>query len=149
MNCDNTPKIALIVIITLLFCTTTSIASTSSYLGTWSDNTSGTNRIGDLTIENDAIRIKNLARYFTTPVGSFGTGELFKVSSVDPNLDGLGCGPDEQVRYIIIKPILNIPGFPQQAIQVIFYGGTEAPKPSTIDDDMGVCTIHPFGRKSP
>jgi hypothetical protein len=119
---------------------------TADFAGAWSDNAAGSTAIGRLTVEPNRIEIKHFARYDVVASGSFGKGSLFKVTAVDRSEDPMGCGPTDHVTYIIIVPLPRGEGTPQQGIMVIFYGGTTAPDPATINDDVMVCGTHSFGR---
>jgi hypothetical protein len=116
------------------------------FMGSWSDNIAGEMSIGTMTVKPDTIDFKRSARYSVVTAGSFGAGDLFKVTGVNKQRDPMGCGPNDRVTYIAITPLPPLVGTTLQGIGVIFYGGNVAPDPSTYKDDPFVCGIHPFGR---
>jgi len=118
----------------------------SKFIGKWSDNASQGSRIGNLTISKDTAVFERVAIYTIASNGTFGLGEIFKISGVNHSPDPEGCGPNGKVNYIVVLPVSPSSGTRQQAIKVIFYSGTTPPSPETINDDREACSIHPFGR---
>ncbi|MBI3561664.1 MAG: hypothetical protein HY080_08120 [Gammaproteobacteria bacterium] len=118
--------------------------SATNFSGKWLDNASA--RIGDLSITKNSIDIAHVASYTVAEAGTFGPGEIYKVSNLSVKPDPLGCGPSGRVNYIVILPLADIPGTNQQGIRMIFYGGAAAPSITTLDDDPAVCAQHSFGK---
>jgi hypothetical protein len=115
------------------------------FMGSWSDNIAGEMSIGTMTVKPDTIEFKRSARYSVVAAGSFGAGDLFKVTGVNKQRDPMGCGPNDRVTYIAIMPLPPLVGTTRQNIKVTFFGSNAAPDPSTKDDPF-VCDTHPFGR---
>jgi len=116
------------------------------FMGLWSDNIAGAMSIGTMTVKSDTIDFKRAARYSVIAAGSFGAGQLFKVTGVNKQRDPMGCGPNNRVTYIAIIPLPPLIGTTRHSIRVIFYGGNTAPNPATYKDEPFVCDSHPFGR---
>jgi len=121
----------------------------SDLSGDWLDNAADNARIGNLTFTKDTIRIGHVVSYSVTGAGPFGSGQLFKVIKANRYPDPMGCGPNGKVSYIVVQPLADSPGTRQQAMRLIFYGGTVEPDAGTIDADPAVCEVHPFGRLPP
>jgi hypothetical protein len=115
------------------------------FMGPWSDNIAGEMSIGTMTVKPGTIDFKRSAHYSVIAAGSFGEGDLFKVTGVNKPRDPMGCGPNDRVTYIAITPLPRLVGTTRQNIKVTFFGGNAAPDPST-KDDLFVCDTHPFGR---
>ena len=120
--------------------------SSTDYNGDWSDNASGTTRIGNLNISANTISVGDLVTYTVTKNSAAGSMQIYKVNKVSTKTDPFGCGPNGSVTYIIVSPLEDIPGTQQQAIRVFFYGGSTEPNLKEIDDDPAVCLVHSFGR---
>ena len=116
------------------------------FTGSWSDNIAGNMSIGTMTVNPGTIDFKRSARYSVIAAGSFGAGDLFKVTGVNKQRDPMGCGPNDRVSYIAITPLPPLAGTTRQGIKVTFFGGDAAPDPSTYKDAPFVCDTHPFGR---
>lgn len=116
------------------------------FMGSWSDNIAGNMSIGTMTVNPGTIDFKRSARYSVIAAGSFGAGDLFKVTGVNKQRDPMGCGPNDRVTYIAITPLPPLAGTTRQGIKVTFFGGDAAPDPSTYKDAPFVCDTHPFGR---
>lgn len=121
-------------------------SSANNYLGSWLDNGSGVSRIGNLTITDNKISIANLVSYTVTLTHTENANEIYKVNKINTKTDPLGCGPDNKVNYIIIKPLTDIAGTQQKAIRLVFYGLLNVPKIKELDDDPAVCAVYSFGR---
>ncbi len=122
--------------------------SATDFSGDWSDNGSGTARIGNLKISKNTIAISHLVSYSVANNDVAGASQIYKVSKVSAKTDPLGCGPSGHVTYIVVSPLADTPGTQQQAIRVIFYGGAAAPNVKEIDDDPAVCAVHSFGKST-
>ena len=79
-------------------------------MGAWPDNIAGEMSIGTMTVNPGAIEFKRAARYSVIAAGSFGTGDLFKVTGVNKQRDPMGCGPNHRVTYIAITPLPSLWG---------------------------------------
>jgi hypothetical protein len=115
------------------------------FMGSWSDNIAGEMSIGTMTVKPGTIGFTRSARYSVIAAGSFGAGDLFKVTGVNKPRDPMGCGPNDRVTYIAITPLPPLVGTTRQNIKVTFFGGNAAPDSSTKDAPF-VCDTHPFGR---
>jgi len=116
-------------------------------LGRWRDNAPGGDPIGVLVIAKDSIVVGRKVTYQVKPVGTFGDGQLFEVTGVNRKHDPEGCGPDGKVRYLAVQrlpPIAHGVGSP--AIRVFFYSGGSPPTVESIQSDIALCSIRPFGR---
>lgn len=146
MSYSKTIRIGIVsVIVTLFSCHG---ASATDLYGDWSDNASGTARIGNLKIKKDNIAINKLVSYTVNENSITGAAHIYKVNKMSTKTDPLGCGPSGQVTYIIVAPLEDTPGTQQQAIRVIFYGGSAVPNVKEIDDDPAVCAVHAFGKSA-
>ena len=92
------------------------------------------------------IAVGKLVSYSVSQGSTTETTAIYKVMKVSTNTDPLGCGLTGKVTYIIVMPLDDTPGTQQQAIRVIFYGGSAAPNIKEIDDDPAVCAVHSFGK---
>jgi len=69
------------------------------------------------------------------------------VTGLDRKQDPEGCGPDGKVRYLAVQPLRPIaPGVGGPAIRVFFYSGGSPPTVESIQNDIALCSIRPFGR---
>lgn len=116
-------------------------------LGSWRDNAPGSDPIGTLVIENGSISLGRLVTYRVKPVGAFAEGRLFEVTGSNRRRDPEGCGPEGRVRYLAVEPLAPVaPAVGGPAIRVFFYSGGSPPTPQSIENDIGLCSVRPFGR---
>lgn len=120
--------------------------SNNDFTGEWSDNATVSSQIGTLFVAIKTISIGNRI-YSVASANPFGSGVIYRVLKVSRHPDSLGCGTTGKVQYLILLPMTATLGTSQAAIRVIFYGGSQAPTSTNIDDDPAVCAVHSFGRK--
>lgn len=130
----------------VLLATSVSAATHDNLTGRWQDNASGPNRMGALVVGKDKISVGPKVSYQVKGAGDFGDGELFEVTNMIGTNDQNGCGPDGKVRFIAIQPLPTVPGLSDVSIRVFFYSGTKLPSVESIQNDIGLCSIHPFSR---
>jgi hypothetical protein len=116
------------------------------FVGSWLDNIAGEMSIGTMTVKPGTIEFKRAAHYSVIAAGSFGAGDLFKVTGVNKPRDPMGCGPNHRVTYIAITPLPPLSGTTPQSVKVLFFTGDSAPDPSTYKDGPFLCDTHPFDR---
>jgi hypothetical protein len=116
-------------------------------LGRWRDNAPGSDPIGTLVIGNGSISVGRLVTYRVRPVAAFGDGRLFEVLGLNRKRDPEGCGPDGKVRYLAVQPLPpSVAGVADAAIRVFFYSGASPPTVESIETDVALCSVRPFGR---
>ncbi|MDG3441419.1 hypothetical protein [Nitrospirillum amazonense] len=123
----------------------TAALADDQFLGKWHDNSPQRRPMGTLEITTDKIKLGKVT-YDVVPKGPFGNGILYAVKDLTPKPDPRPCGASDPATYFIVKPLPPDPIVPQATILVIFYSGANAPRPETLDSDVGVCGQHPFGR---
>jgi len=116
-------------------------------LGRWRDNAPGSDPIGTLVIGNGSISVGRLVTYRVKPVAAFGDGRLFEVTGLNRKRDPEGCGPNGKVRYLVVQPLPPaVADVTEAAIRLFFYSGASPPTVDSIETDVALCSVRPFGR---
>ncbi len=96
-------------------------------------------------IGNGSISVGRLVTYRVRPVAAFGDGQLFEVLGLNRKRDPEGWG--RTARFATVQPLPPpVAGVADAAIRVFFYSGASPPTVESIETDVALCSVRPFGR---